>query len=44
MIYLDANFIAALHFPIEGQTAIAEKIVRKASLPFLVSGLAELRH
>jgi len=42
MNYLDSNFIAALHFNIVGQTAVAEKFVRKASLPFLVSSLAEL--
>ena len=42
MNYLDANFIAALHFPVAGQTEMAERYVRKTSLPFLVSGLAEL--
>ena len=42
MNYLDSNFIAALHFNIVGQTAVAEKFVRKASLPFLVSSLADL--
>jgi len=42
MNYLDANFIAALHFNIPGQTEAAERFVRKSSLPFLVSGLAEL--
>ena len=42
MNYLDANFIAALHFNVAGQTEVAERFVRKSSLPFLVSGLAEL--
>jgi len=42
MNYLDSNFIAALHFNIVGQTSIAEKFVRKTSLPFLVSSLGEL--
>jgi predicted nucleic acid-binding protein len=42
MNYLDANFIAALHFNITGQSEAAERFVRKSSLPFLVSGLAEL--
>src|SRR5688500_17062822 len=42
MNYLDANFIAALHFNVPGQTEAAERFVRKSSLPFLVSGLAEL--
>ena len=42
MNYLDSNFIAALHFNIAGQTNVAETFVRKASLPFVVSGLAEL--
>jgi predicted nucleic acid-binding protein len=42
MNYLDANFIAALHFNVAGQTDTAEKFVRKSSLPFLVSELAEL--
>lgn len=42
MNYLDANFIAALHFNIAGQTDASERFVRKSSLPFLVSGLAEL--
>jgi predicted nucleic acid-binding protein len=42
MNYLDANFIAALHFNITRQTELAERYVRKSSLPFLVSGLAEL--
>jgi predicted nucleic acid-binding protein len=42
MNYLDANFAAALHFNIEGQTALAEKFVRKTTLPFLFSALAEL--
>jgi predicted nucleic acid-binding protein len=40
--YLDANFIAALHFNVAGQTDAAERYVRKSPLPFLVSGLAEL--
>ena len=30
------------HFNIEGQTALAEKFVRKTTLPFLFSALAEL--
>lgn len=42
MNYLDANFIAALHFNIAGQTETAERYVRKTRLPFLISGLAEL--
>jgi predicted nucleic acid-binding protein len=42
MNYLDTNFIAALHFNVTGQTETAERFVRKSSLPFLVSGLAEL--
>ena len=42
MNYLDANFIAALHFNVAGQTDLAARFVRKSSLPFLVSGLAEL--
>jgi predicted nucleic acid-binding protein len=42
MNYLDANFIAALHFNVTGQTEVAERFVRKSSLPFVVSGLAEL--
>ena len=42
MNYLDANFIAALHFNVAGQTETAERYVRKSSLPFLVSELAEL--
>ena len=42
MNYLDANFIAALHFNVPGQTETAERFVRKSPLPFLVSGLAEL--
>jgi predicted nucleic acid-binding protein len=42
MNYLDANFIAALHFNITRQSEVAERFVRKSSLPFLVSGLAEL--
>lgn len=42
MNYLDANFIAALHFNVAGQTETAERFARKSSLPFLVSGLAEL--
>ncbi len=42
MNYLDSNFIAALHFNIVGQTEVAEKFVRKASLPFLASSLGEL--
>jgi predicted nucleic acid-binding protein len=42
MNYLDANFIAALHFNVAGQTETAERYVRKSALPFLVSDLAEL--
>lgn len=42
MNYLDANFIAALHFNVAGQTETAGRFVRKSSLPFVVSGLAEL--
>lgn len=42
MNYLDANFIAALHFNVAGQSEMAERFVRKSPLPFLVSGLAEL--
>lgn len=42
MNYLDANFIAALHFNVTGQTEAAERYVRKSPLPYLVSGLAEL--
>ena len=42
MNYLDANFIAALHFNVTEQTEVAERFVRKSSLPFVVSGLAEL--
>lgn len=42
MNYLDANFIAALHFNVAGQTDAAERFVRKSPLPFLVSALAEL--
>jgi len=42
MNYLDANFAAALHFNIEGQTALAERFVRRAKLPFVFSALAEL--
>jgi predicted nucleic acid-binding protein len=40
--YLDANFATALHFNIAGQTKLAEKFLRKNSLPFLFSELAEL--
>ena len=42
MNYLDANFVAALHFNVKGQTQLAEKFVRKNSAPFLFSELAEL--
>src|SRR5438093_12288749 len=42
MNYLDANFAAALHFHIEGQSSIAEKFVRRTSSPFLLSAVAEL--
>jgi predicted nucleic acid-binding protein len=40
--YLDANFAAALHFSIRGQTELAVKFVRKNNAPFLFSELAEL--
>jgi hypothetical protein len=40
--YLDANFAAALHFNIRGQTSVAGRFVRKNSLPFIFSELAEL--
>jgi len=40
--YLDSNFVTALHFNIRGQTAAAEKFVRKNSAPFIFSELAEL--
>jgi predicted nucleic acid-binding protein len=40
--YVDANFAAALHFNIPGQTAVAEKFVRKNTLQFVFSELAEL--
>jgi predicted nucleic acid-binding protein len=42
MNYLDADFIAALHFNVAGQTETAGRFVRKSSLPFLVTELAEL--
>ena len=42
MNYLDTNFIAALHFNIQNHTPTAERYVRKTTLPFVVSGLAEL--
>ena len=42
MNYLDANFAAALHFNIRGQTPLAEKFVRKNSAPFIFSELAEV--
>ena len=42
MNYLDANFVTALHFNIAVQTKLAEKFLRKNSLPFLFSDLAEL--
>ena len=42
MNYLDANFATALHFNVRGQTELAEKFVRKNSLPFMFSQLAEL--
>ena len=42
MNYLDANFAAALHFQIRGQTELAQKFMRKNSLPFLLSELAAL--
>jgi predicted nucleic acid-binding protein len=40
--YLDANFVAALHFDIPLQTPLAEKFVRRASAPFVFSELAEV--
>ena len=42
MNYLDANFATALHFSVRGQSEIAERFVRKTSLPFFFSELAEL--
>ena len=42
MNYPDANFVTALHFNIRGQTGAAEKFVRKNSLPYIFSELAEL--
>lgn len=42
MNYLDANFATALHFNIRGQTELAQRFVRRNSLPFLLSELAEL--
>ena len=42
MNYLDANFATALHFNIEGQTALAERFARKTSSGFVLSPLAEL--
>jgi predicted nucleic acid-binding protein len=42
MNYLDANFVAALHFNIRGQTELAAKFLRKNSAPFILSELAEL--
>ena len=42
MNYLDANFATALYFGIRGQTEVAERFVRKNSLPFIFSELAEL--
>lgn len=42
MNYLDANFATALYFNIRGQTAIAERFLRKNSVPFIFSELAEL--
>ena len=42
MNYLDANFAAALHFNIRGQSELAERFVRRNSAPFLFSDLAEL--
>lgn len=44
MNYLDSNFIVVLHFNVAGQTAAAEKFVRKYSGTFLVSSLAELEY
>jgi len=40
--YLDANFLTAVYFNVPGQTAVAEKFLRKNSSPFLFSELAEL--
>jgi predicted nucleic acid-binding protein len=40
--YLDANFAAALYVNIRGQTELAEKFLRKNSLPLVLSELAEL--
>jgi predicted nucleic acid-binding protein len=42
MNYLDANFATALLFNIRGQTELAERFLRRSSLPFLLSELAEL--
>jgi predicted nucleic acid-binding protein len=40
--YLDANFAAALHLRIQGQSEVAERFVRKNSERFVLSELAEL--
>lgn len=42
MNYLDANFAASLHLYVRGQSELAEKFVRKNSVPFIFSELAEL--
>lgn len=42
MNYLDANFATALHFNIRGQTELAERFLRRNSLPLILSELAEL--
>ena len=42
MKYLDSNFAAALHFHIEGQTAVAERYIRRTSGRLIFSELAEL--
>ena len=42
MNYLDANFATALLFNISAQTELAERFVRRNSLPLILSELAEL--
>lgn len=42
MNYLDANFATALGFNVQGQTALAERFVRRNSRPYVLSELAEL--
>ncbi len=42
MNYLDANFATALQFNIPGQTGLAERFIRKNSMAFVFSELAEL--